>query len=61
MTPIEKPATHYPTSGAKCADLIVHIAGLAFALFGGGILLGLSVGFGSLGQTAAVAIYTVGR
>ena len=60
MTPIEKPATHYPTSGAKCADLIVHIAGLAFALFGGGILLGLSVGFGSLGQTAAVAIYTVG-
>lgn len=60
MTPTEKPATHYPTSGAKCADLVVHLIGLAFALFGGGILLGLSVGFGSLGQTAAVAIYAVG-
>lgn len=60
MTQSEKPATHYPTSGAKCADLVVHIVGLAFALFGGGILLGLSVGFGSLGQIAAVAIYTVG-
>jgi hemolysin III len=56
----EKPPTHYPTSGAKCADLIVHIVGLAFALFGGGVLLGLSVGFGTLGQTAAVAIYTIG-
>jgi len=56
----DKPATHYPTSGAKCADLVVHIVGLAFALFGGGILLGLSVGVGSLGQTAAIGIYAVG-
>jgi hemolysin III len=60
MTLTEKPPNHYPTSGAKCADLIVHIVGLAFALFGGGILLGLSVGFGTLGQTAAVAIYAAG-
>ncbi|MGH1559951.1 hypothetical protein ACRAWD_24190 [Caulobacter segnis] len=34
-------ATHYPTPAAKCADLVVHLAGLACALLGGGILLGL--------------------
>ena len=27
-----EPATHYPTPAAKCADLIVHLAGLACAL-----------------------------
>ena len=32
---------HYPTSAAKRADLIVHVVGLVFALFGGGMLLGL--------------------
>ena len=64
---IEKPATHYPTSAAKCADLVVHIVGLAFALFGGGILLGLSVGFGSLGPAIAIgfigakAVEAIGR
>lgn len=52
--------THYPTAGAKCADLCVHVAGLVFALIGGGILLGLSVKLGGVGQVAAVAIYTVG-
>jgi hemolysin III len=56
---MDKPATHYPTSGAKCADLVVHIVGLAFALFGGGILLGLSVGKGG-SLTASVVIYAVG-
>ncbi len=60
MTISPKPSTHYPTSAAKCADLIVHIVGLAFALFGGGILLGLSVAVGTLSQTAALAIYAVG-
>jgi hemolysin III len=48
--------THYPTPGAKCADLVVHLAGLACALLGGGILLGL----GDLSQVAAVSVYTVG-
>lgn len=51
---------HYPTVAAKYADLIVHLSGLALALFGGGILLGLSVGFGDLGQTAAIGVYAGG-
>jgi hemolysin III len=57
---MQQSATHYPTAGAKCADLCVHLAGLVFALIGGGILLGLSVKLGGVGQVAAVAIYTVG-
>jgi hemolysin III len=52
--------THYPTPGAKRADLVVHLTGLACALLGGGILLGLAFGLGSLGQVAAVSVYTVG-
>ena len=42
------------------ADLIVHLTGLVFALFGGGILLGLSVGLGRLGQVAAIGVYAAG-
>ncbi|MDP1739092.1 MAG: hemolysin III family protein [Caulobacter sp.] len=57
---MDKPPAHYPSAGAKCADLVVHIVGLAFALFGGGILLGLSMGKGGAGLTASVAIYAVG-
>lgn len=57
---VAKPGRHYPTPAAKCADLVVHLAGLAFALMGGGILLGLAFGLGNLGQVAAVSIYTVG-
>ena len=53
------PPRHYPTPAAKCADLVVHIAGLTLALVGGGILLGLSVKIGSLGQVAAVSVYSV--
>jgi len=52
--------THYPTAGAKCADLVVHIVGLALALFGGGTLLGLAVGAGGAGLTASVVIYALG-
>lgn len=51
---------HYPSPGAKCADLIVHIAGLAFAVIGGAILMALSVRLGGLGETAAVGVYTLG-
>ena len=58
--PATVPATHYPTPAAKYADLIVHLAGLACALLGGGIMLGLAFGLGSLSQVAAVAVYTVG-
>jgi len=52
--------THYPTKGAKCADLCVHLAGLAFAIVGGAILLALSVRLGGVGKIASVAIYTAG-
>lgn len=54
------PVSHYPSRAAKCADLVVHLAGLAFALVGGIVLLSLSVRLGSLGQVAAVAVYSAG-
>ena len=62
VAPTNTPAvtTHYPTPAAKCADLVVHLAGLACALLGGGILLGLAFGLGDLKQVAAISIYTVG-
>jgi hemolysin III len=56
---VDMPA-HYPTPAAKSADLIVHITGLVFALFGGGILLGLAFTLGSIGRIAAVSIYVGG-
>ena len=52
--------SHYPTLWARRADLIVHIAGLGLALFGGGLALGLAVSKGTLGLVAAVSIYAVG-
>ncbi|MCA1934999.1 MAG: hemolysin III family protein [Asticcacaulis sp.] len=54
------PLPHYPTRWARHADLIVHVTGLAFALFGGGVALGLAVTQGLLGMVAAVIIYAVG-
>lgn len=60
VTQMTLPPRHYPTSRARCADLVVHIVGLAFALFGGGVLLGLSVAKGSLGLVLAVCVYAVG-
>ena len=51
---------HYPTPSARRADLVVHIVGLAFALLGGGILLGLTFGVGTLSETASVSIYVIG-
>lgn len=51
---------HYPSLGARYADLVVHIVGLALALFGGGLALGLAVSQGLLGQVAAVTVYAVG-
>jgi hemolysin III len=60
MTPTPLPPRHYPTPRAKCADLVVHLTGLAFALFGGGVLLGLSVARGDLGLVVAVGVYALG-
>lgn len=57
---MDKPPRHYPTPGAKCADLVVHIAGLSLALLGGGILMGLAFGMGTLGQIASVSVYAMG-
>ncbi|MEY3235278.1 PAQR family membrane homeostasis protein TrhA [Aquidulcibacter sp.] len=51
---------HYPSVWARRADLIVHIAGLTLALFGGGLALGLAVSNGVLGKVAAVSIYALG-
>jgi len=51
---------HYPTRWARHADLIVHIVGLAFALFGGGVALGLAVSHGLIGKVAAVIVYAAG-
>lgn len=51
---------HYPTLWARHADLIVHVVGLALALFGGGVALGLAVNHGLVGKVAAVVIYAVG-
>lgn len=53
-------STHYPTSSAMRADLVVHIVGLVFALFGGGVLMGLAFGMGSLLQAASVSVYVTG-
>ena len=53
-------STHYPSPAAKFADLVVHLAGLACALLGSGILLGLAFGMGDLSRVAAVSIYEVG-
>ncbi|ESQ79666.1 hemolysin III family protein [Asticcacaulis sp. YBE204] len=54
------PLPHYPTLWARHADFIVHVAGLAFALFGGGVALGLAVNHGLLGKVAAITIYALG-
>lgn len=54
------PPRHYPTPAAKCADLVVHVTGLTLALVGGGVLLGLSVQLGHMGQTAAIGVYAAG-
>lgn len=60
MLPVEKPPRHYPTPAAKCADLVVHVVALTFALIGGGVLLGLSLWRGTPTVTAATTIYSTG-
>jgi hemolysin III len=54
------PTRHYPTSAAKCADLVVHIVGLTLALVGGVVLLAMSVEAGSISRVVGVAIYAAG-
>jgi hemolysin III len=50
---------HYPTLAERVADRWVHVIGLAAGGIGGLVLLGLSLGVGRLGQTAAIAVYAV--
>ena len=58
LTP--EPPSHYRDGRERLADLIVHLTGLALALVGGGMLLGLAIGFGHVGRLTAAAIYAVG-
>ena len=51
---------HYPSLWARRADLIVHVAGLTLALFGGGLALGIAVSHGMIGKVAAVCVYALG-
>jgi hemolysin III len=58
--PAMKPPPHYPTSAAKCADLVVHIVGLTLALVGGVVLLTLAVRAGSISRVVGVSVYAAG-
>jgi hemolysin III len=60
LTGPAKPPRHYPTSAAKCADLVVHIVGLTLALIGGIVLLVLAVRAGSISRVVGVSIYGAG-
>ena len=51
---------HYRDKQERLADLIVHLTGLGLALIGGGMLLGLTIGFGHIGRLAAAGIYAAG-
>jgi hemolysin III len=51
---------HYPHPAARLADLVVHVVGLAFALLGGAILVGLAFGLGPWMRGASVVIYVAG-
>lgn len=54
------PAEHYPTRGARRADLIVHVVGLVLAVAGGAVLAGMSAWKNTPGAFAAVTIYSLG-
>ena len=51
---------HYPTFWARRADFIIHLVGIVFALFGGGLLLGLAISNGLGGKIAAASVYAFG-
>jgi len=55
-----EPPSHYRDGRERLADLIVHLTGLGLALFGGGMLLGLAIGFGDIGDLATAGIYAGG-
>lgn len=51
---------HYFSRGARLADLIVHLTGLALALVGTGMLLGLAIGKANWSGLTVAAIYAGG-
>ena len=53
-------ARHYPTEGARRADLVVHIIGLTLAVAGSGVMLGFAIAKGGPGLIAAIAVYAFG-
>ena len=57
MTPPLLLAVHYPSPMERSADGWVHFVGLTAGALGGLTLLGLSLGLGRLGQTAAIGVY----
>jgi hemolysin III len=58
LIPIDALFVHYPSAIERSADQWVHIVGLTAGALGGLTMLGLSLGFGHIGQTAAIAVYT---
>jgi hemolysin III len=54
---LDEPAMHYSRLAERRADLIVHLIGLAFALLGVGMLMGISIGAGQAHRLWAIAIY----
>lgn len=59
-TPLAEPAPHYDRVAERRADLIVHLTGLAFALLGVGMLMGITIGSGQAHRLWAIAIYGCG-
>ena len=53
------PSSPYPSPAARRADLVIHLVGLAFAIVGGTILIGLSAA-NAPGRVAAIAVYAAG-
>lgn len=59
-SPTSPPALHYGDPAERRADLIVHLTGLALALVGGGMLMGLAISIGQVGRLTAAAVYAGG-
>src|SRR5580658_9550 len=57
---VAQPRPHYPTKGARRADLVVHLVGLSLAGVGAVVLLALAVAAGRISVVVGVAIYAAG-
>lgn len=60
QTAVTVSVPHYPTAAAKCADLVVHIAGLVLAVVFGTVLIVLAAQSHNAGRIAAIGIYAAG-